>query len=336
MLADLDMLAAAVLRADTALREARTARLQAEAHEQSLLRDAAVVWQVLRATRDQLVGLGAPELPDGSAMSGWTALLSWAGAQADDRAVALPAAQDAVLSAVQHQEETSKLLTDEFASLDVRLPSGELAGTAPVAAAAALTQARADLARIDDRRKQAADWSAALDAAQTDQRVAKTLGDLLRSNKFPEWLETAALDTLVIDASVNLAELSGGQFELTHRKGEFYVIDHADADSQRSVRTLSGGETFQSSLALALALSAQLSTLAASGAARLDSIFLDEGFGTLDEATLETVAETLENLAHGDRMVGVITHVAALAERIPARFVVHRDQRTSSVVRETV
>jgi len=101
------------------------------------------------------------------------------------------------------------------------------------------------------------------------------------------------------------------------------------------VRTLSGGETFQASLALALALSAQLSSLAASGAARLDSIFLDEGFGTLDEATLETVAETLENLAHGDRMVGVITHVGALAERIPVRFNVHRDQRTSSVVRES-
>ena len=335
LLAGLDDLATAARGTDTALRAARAARVRAEAEEQSLTRDAAAVWQVLRATRDRLVGLGAPELPDGSALSGWTALLSWAGAQADERAAALPGAQDAVLSAAQHQEETSTLLTDEFAALDVLLPPGELDGTAPVAAAAALTQARADLARIEDRRKQAADWSAALDAAQTDQRVAKLLGDLLRSNKFPEWLETAALDTLVIDASVNLAELSGGQFELTHRKGEFYVIDHADADSLRSVRTLSGGETFQASLALALALSAQLSSLAAGGAAQLDSIFLDEGFGTLDEATLETVAETLENLANGDRMVGVITHVAALAERIPVRFVVHRDQRTSAVARET-
>jgi len=335
LLAELDILAAAALATDTALRGSRTSRLRAEAQERSLLEDAAAAWQVLRATRDRLVGLGAPELPDGSAISGWTALLSWAAAQADDRAAALPGAQDAVLAAIQHQEESGKLLADDFASLDVPLPPGEPAGTAPVAAAAALTQARADLARIEDRRKQAADWSAALDAAQTDQQVAKMLGDLLRSNKFPEWLETAALDTLVIDASVNLAELSGGQFELTHRKGEFYVIDHADADSLRSVRTLSGGETFQASLALALALSAQLSSLAASGAARLDSIFLDEGFGTLDEATLETVAETLENLAHGDRMVGVITHVGALAERIPVRFNVHRDQRTSSVVRES-
>src|SRR5664279_4065173 len=332
LLAGLDDLATAARGTDTAL---RAARVRAGAEEQSLTRDAAAVWQVLRATRDQLVGLGAPELSDGSALSGWTALLSWAGGQADERAAALPGAQDAVLSAAQHQEETSTLLTDEFAALDVLLPPGELDGTAPVAAAAALTQARADLARIEDRRKQAADWATALDAAQTDQRVAKLLGDLLRSNKFPEWLETAALDTLVIDASVNLAELSGGQFELTHRKGEFYVIDHADADSLRSVRTLSGGETFQASLALALALSAQLSSLAAGGAAQLDSIFLDEGFGTLDAATLETVAETLENLANGDRMVGVITHVGALAERIPVRFVVHRDQRTSSVARET-
>ena len=129
-------------------------------------------------------------------------------------------------------------------------------------------------------------------------------------------LHGAKVDALVADASVSLAELSGGQFELTHADGEFLVVDHADADARRPVKTLSGGETFQASLALALALSAHLSTMAASGAARLDSIFLDEGFGTLDEATLEVVAATLENLAAGgDRMVGLVTHVAALAER---------------------
>src|SRR5262249_9135318 len=142
-------------------------------------------------------------------------------------------------------------------------------------------------------------------------------------------------DVLVADASASLAELSGGQFELTHEDGEFLVVDHTDADARRPVKTLSGGETFQASLALALALSAQLSTLAAEGAARLDSIFLDEGFGTLDEVPLDVVAGTLENLAtRGDRMVGVITHVAALADRVPVRFLVTRYQRTASVVRE--
>ena len=100
------------------------------------------------------------------------------------------------------------------------------------------------------------------------------------------------------------------------------------------MRTLSGGETFQASLALALALSSQISALATAGAARLDSIFLDEGFGTLDAETLEVVATTLEALAQGDRMVGVVTHVAELAERVPVRFRVARNARTSTVTRE--
>ena len=116
--------------------------------------------------------------------------------------------------------------------------------------------------------------------------------------------------------------------------GVTLFIDHFDADSLRSVRTLSGGETFQASLALALALSEQLASLAVGGNARLDSIFLDEGFGTLDPDALETVAATLENLAQGERMVGVVTHVAALAERTPVRFLVSHDNRTSRVERE--
>ena len=137
-------------------------------------------------------------------------------------------------------------------------------------------------------------------------------------------------------ASRILRELSGGQYDLGHRNGEFYVVDHHDAGLRRAVRTLSGGETFQASLALALALSEQLAGMSA-GAASLESIVLDEGFGTLDVATLDTVAATLENLAaRGDRMVGVVTHVRALAERIPVRFEVSRDARTARVERTSV
>jgi len=185
-----------------------------------------------------------------------------------------------------------------------------------------------------ERRGQADELSAKRDAAQDEQQVAKLLGDLLRSDRFQRWLVSAAVDTLVDQASKNLAGLSAGQFDLAYEGGDFYVIDHADADSRRSVRTLSGGETFQASLALALALSSQISALSAAGAARLDSIFLDEGFGTLDPDTLEVVATTLETLAQGERMVGVVTHVTALAERVPVRFHVSRDARTSTVVRE--
>ncbi|MGW4297264.1 SbcC/MukB-like Walker B domain-containing protein, partial [Micromonospora chersina] len=106
-----------------------------------------------------------------------------------------------------------------------------------------------------------------------------------------------------------------------------------DAGLRRGVRTLSGGETFQASLALALVLSEQLAGMSTS-AASLESIVLDEGFGTLDAATLDTVAATLESLAaRGDRMVGVVTHVPSLAERIPVRFEVRKDARTSRVER---
>jgi len=331
----IDELAAAVRDSNTAVNVAAADRTTAAAALDTLTARVGQAWRDLRAVRDSVIGLGAPGLPEGSALAGWTTLAAWASAAARARAAALPDAQDAVTAATRHRDETAKHLTAEFAALDVAV-DGDLADTAPAAAAAELARARADRARVAERRAQAATVTADLAKAQEEQQVARMLGNLLRSNQFPEWLESAALDTLVIDASKRLFELSGGQFELTHRDGEFMVVDHADADSIRSVRTLSGGETFQASLALALALSTQLSSMAAEGAARLDSIFLDEGFGTLDEATLEVVAATLENLAQGDRMVGVVTHVGALADRIPVRFQVRRDSRTSSIERESL
>jgi exonuclease SbcC len=164
-------------------------------------------------------------------------------------------------------------------------------------------------------------------------RVAKALAGHLRANNFERWLLEEALDLLVEGASRILRELSSGQYDLVHDKGEFFVVDHHDASLRRGVRTLSGGETFQASLALALALAEQLAGLS-TGAASLESILLDEGFGTLDAATLDTVAATLEGLAaRGDRMVGVVTHVQGLAERVPVRFEVSKDARTARVER---
>lgn len=334
-LADLEVLEAAARAADAAVRTARAIRQQAEDAAGKLAGDVRAAWQALRAARDQLVPLGAPELDGTSVLTGWTVLAAWAAAKAGERAEKLPAAGEAVTGAEQHLERLTRHLADELTLHDVELPRGDLASTAPPAVARALEQSRAAVNRIAERRTQAVQLLTDQRAAQTNQQVAKKLADMLRSNQFPRWLVASALDALVLDASATLSDLSGGQFELTHKSEDFYVIDHADADSLRSVRTLSGGETFQASLALALALSTQMSALSAGGAARLDSIFLDEGFGTLDEATLEIVAETLENLAHGERMVGVITHVTALAERVPVRFAVHRDARTSTVIRES-
>ena len=99
----------------------------------------------------------------------------------------------------------------------------------------------------------------------------------------------------------------------------------------RGARTLSGGETFLASLSLALALADNIADLAPEGAARIESMFLDEGFGTLDPGTLDVVAGAMEELASNGRMIGIVTHVADLAERMPAQFRVTKGPATSSV-----
>ena len=105
---------------------------------------------------------------------------------------------------------------------------------------------------------------------------------------------------------------------------------------ERDVQTLSGGETFLVSLALALALADQIAELAAGGAVRLESIFLDEGFGSLDADTLETVAAAIEELGAQGRVVGVVTHVRELAERLPVRYEVRKGPSGSTVDRVAV
>jgi DNA repair protein SbcC/Rad50 len=328
-----DRLEATASSAEQRLLGARSARTKAEQDLAGLARAEGAARSRLSAARDPLVRLGAPALDAMGLLACWAALQDWAAGQASARDQAIVSAREHVTAARASVHELTSRLSAELAASEVELAAEAVAAGASTAVARALERARGETKRIAERRAQVADLAARRDAAQDEQQVARLLGDLLRADKFPRWLVTAAVDTLVAEASVNLASLTNDQFDLAHEGGEFYVVDHADADSRRSVRTLSGGETFQASLALALALSSQMSTLAAAGAARLDSIFLDEGFGTLDPETLEVVAATLETLAQGQRMVGVITHVAALAERVPVRFAVTRDARTSRVVR---
>jgi exonuclease SbcC len=335
-LARLDALEGAVRTADAELRNARAALRSTERAAAQVGREVTASWEALRTARDPLVPLGAPAAAGDDLLAAWNALIDWARREATARTERVAAAAAEARAAQEARDAVERRIAEDLATHDVAaaLP---LTGTALPAVAAVLERSRGARERIAERRAGAGRIAADRDEAESAQQVARMLGNLLRSDAFPRWLVASALDALVADASTSLAELSGGQFELTHSGGEFLVIDHADADARRPVKTLSGGETFQASLALALALSAQMSGLAARGAARLESIFLDEGFGTLDEANLEVVAGTLENLAtRGDRMVGVITHVPALAERVPVRFAVSRDQRTSSIVRENL
>jgi exonuclease SbcC len=339
LLARLDELESAARAADAAARAARAAVREAEGAVARVAREVSAAWDALRAARDPLVPLGAPAVTGEDLGSAWRELVGWAAAGAAERRTRYADADLSARAARKQREAAERAIAEDLEALDVPVRDAAspavTAAAAPAAVASALARARAGHDRVVERRSAAAALLADRDAAEEAAQVAKMLGGLLRSDGFPRWLVASALDALVADASRSLAELSGGQFALTHDHGEFLVVDHADADALRPVKTLSGGETFQASLALALALSSQLAGLAAQGAARLESIFLDEGFGTLDEANLETVAGTLESLAaRGDRMVGVVTHVAALAERVPVRFAVRRDQRTSWVERE--
>ena len=179
----------------------------------------------------------------------------------------------------------------------------------------ALATATEQVASLERDVELAARLTAEREAAGEERVVAAELGRLLSARGFERWLVAEALHRLAEGASATLHVLSGGQFSLViDADGEFAVVDHGNGDELRPVRTLSGGETFQASLALALALADELSGMASGGATKLDAIFLDEGFGTLDPESLDTVAATIESLGTGGRMVGIVTHVRELAD----------------------
>jgi exonuclease SbcC len=298
-------------------------------------------WRDFDRVRDELARLGPPPADRDDLAAAWAGLTGWTVAELSRRRDA----RDAVAASVAEAERAASAVSDRIGALFVSagVPSAESRSRAAAgvpspenparAAAVAVERAEAALRRVEERRADAEKLRAQRAAHEKEGQVARTLANHLRANNFERWLLEEALDSLVDGASRILRELSSGQYDLGQDKGDFFVVDHHDAGLRRAVRTLSGGETFQASLALALSLSAQLSGLS-TAAASLESIVLDEGFGTLDAATLDTVAVTLEALAaRGDRMVGVVTHVGALAERIPVRFEIRKDARTAHVTR---
>jgi len=151
-------------------------------------------------------------------------------------------------------------------------------------------------------------------------------------NKFAKFAQGITLDQLIFLANQHLERLSS-RYELersVHKKQqlEIVVIDHFQGNISRPISTLSGGESFIVSLALALGLSSL-----ASQKISIDSLFLDEGFGSLDEDSLEVALNALSQLQSGGKMVGVISHVGALKERIPLQIkVLPRGDGTSRVV----
>ena len=145
------------------------------------------------------------------------------------------------------------------------------------------------------------------------------------------YIQTTYFDRILQRANLRLQKMSGGQYDLKRRRSaenrqsqsglELDIIDHVNG-TERSVNTLSGGESFLASLALALGLSdeVQMST-----GIRLDTMFVDEGFGSLDDESLRLAIAALQELTEGDRLVGIISHVAELKTKIDQQILVTKD-----------
>ena len=191
-----------------------------------------------------------------------------------------------------------------------------------------LGELKGELARLEEQLETAKRLRQERGGLEQTAALYGTLARDLMVNQFPAYMLARVQDELAQRASDILKTVTEGRYDLFFRGDEYAILD-AWTGSERSARTLSGGESFVTSLALALALS---DTLA--GNTSLGALFLDEGFGTLDAETLESVAKVLESLTAHGRMVGVITHVAALTERLPDRLLVRKGPEGSVVMWE--
>ena len=181
--------------------------------------------------------------------------------------------------------------------------------------------------------------SAELLALEEKQKWLKALSDTANGTvkgkekvMLETYIQTTYFDRILARANVRLMKMTGGQYDLKRRKTadtmrsqsglELDVIDHYNG-TERSVKTLSGGESFQASLALALGLSDEIQM---STGIQLDTLFVDEGFGSLDPESLNQAYSTLAGLTEGNRLVGIISHVEELKERIDRQIVVTKEK----------
>ncbi|OMG15073.1 AAA family ATPase [Actinomyces naeslundii] len=233
-----------------------------------------------------------------------------------------------------------------------------------------LEAAAAELARADAAARQAASLQArtaeshehlrrAVDgveqAAVAYEEAAGSSADLIRvaslargeneaGTPLATWVLQARFEEVLVFANERLSQMSSGRYELIRvaeetgqrrrRKGlGLAVVDHLGDERTRDPRTLSGGETFYVSLSLALALADVVS--AESGGVSLETLFIDEGFGTLDADTLQTVMAEIDHLRAGGRTVGIVSHVAELRDQIAERIAVRRVASGGSTLRVT-
>jgi len=229
--------------------------------------------------------------------------------------------------------------------------TAELAQADAAARQAASTQART--AESHEHLRRAVDGVE--QAATAYEEAAGSSADLIRvanlargeneaGTPLATWVLQARFEEVLVFANERLSQMSSGRYELIRvaeetsqrkrRKGlGLAVVDHLGDERTRDPRTLSGGETFYVSLSLALALADVVS--AESGGVSLETLFIDEGFGTLDADTLQAVMAQIDHLRAGGRTVGIVSHVAELRDQIAERIAVRRVASGGSTLKVT-
>lgn len=158
------------------------------------------------------------------------------------------------------------------------------------------------------------------DKVSKDYRLLDEIDKIIQGNKFVEYVATNHLKYIALEASKRLSSITNGRYALEINESlEFVMRDNFNGGERRGVDTLSGGETFLTSLSLALALSSQIQM---KGNAPLEFFFLDEGFGSLDIELLDTVMGSLEKLHTSNLSIGIISHVEELKNRVPVKLIV--------------
>ena len=260
---------------------------------------------------------------------------------AQDAARAAAAKAERELAAAEAAEATARQAVeslgdeagaDDLAALAARQTALQAERDAHAAAEKALTAQLTPNRRAAEGYRALADERTALEARrQWVEALANTASGNLTGRqkiKLETYIQTRYLDRILVHANTRLMQMTAGQYELERIGAEnqrsqsgldLGVVDHYNG-TRRSVKTLSGGESFKASLALGLSDEVQR----AAGGIRLDALFLDEGFGSLDEESLEQALRVLAGLTEGDRLVGIISHVSALKERIDRQIVVRK------------
>ncbi len=227
---------------------------------------------------------------------------------------------EVLLTKKSELEGERSLQTDAYTSANARIESNE-------AVRAGIEKKQKELSQAEKRLS----WMNSL----ADTASGKLAGK--EKIMLETYIQTTYFDRIIARANLRFMKMSDAQYELkrleeaTNNKGQsgldLGVIDHYNG-TRRSVKTLSGGESFMAALSLALGLSDEIQSSA--GGIQIDTMFVDEGFGTLDSDSLELAYNALAGLTEGNRLVGIISHVTELKEKIDKQIVVTKEKSGGS------